>query len=82
MISVTVSSDATLRVADTGPGIPEGYRDVIFEPFGRVAPLDQGAGLGLALVRDIVARHNGHVTVGDASGGGALFEISLPLLAG
>lgn len=80
-ISVTVSSDATLRVADTGPGIPEEYRDVIFEPFGRVAPLDQGAGLGLALVRDIVARHNGHVTVGDASGGGALFEISLPLLS-
>ena len=81
-ISVTVSSDATLRVADTGPGIPEQYRDVIFEPFERVAPLDQGAGLGLALVRDIVARHNGHVTVGDAPGGGALFEISLPLLTG
>lgn len=81
MISVTVSSDATLRVADTGPGIPEEYRDVIFEPFGRVTPLDQGAGLGLALVRDIVERHNGRVTVGDASGGGALFEVSLPLLA-
>lgn len=82
MISVTVSSDATLRVADTGPGVPEEYRDVIFEPFGRVTPLDQGAGLGLALVRNIVARHNGRVTVGDASGGGALFEISLPLLGG
>lgn len=81
-ISVTVSSDATVRVADTGPGIPEEYRDVIFEPFGRVIPLDQGAGLGLALVRNIVARHNGRVTVGDAPGGGALFEISLPLLAG
>lgn len=81
-ISVTVSSDATLRVADTGPGIPEEYREIIFEPFGRVIPLDQGAGLGLALVRDIVARHNGHVTVGDTPGGGARFEISLPLLAG
>lgn len=81
-ISVTVSPDATLRVADTGPGIPEEYRDVIFEPFGRVTPLDQGAGLGLSLVRNIVARHNGRVTVGDASGGGAIFEISLPLLAG
>lgn len=80
-ISVTVRSDARLRVADTGPGIPEEYRDVIFEPFGRVTPLDQGAGLGLALVRNIIARHNGRVTVGDASGGGALFEISLPLMA-
>jgi len=81
-ISVTVSSDATLRVADTGPGIPEKYRDVVFEPFGRVIPLDHGAGLGLALVHDIVARHNGRVTVDDAPGGGALFEISLPLLSG
>ncbi|PHR25387.1 MAG: two-component sensor histidine kinase [Hoeflea sp.] len=80
-ISVTVGADATFRVADTGQGIPEAYREVIFEPFGRVAPLDHGAGLGLALVRNIVARHNGRVTVGEASGGGALFEISLPRLA-
>lgn len=82
MISVTVSADATVRVADTGPGIPEEYRDIIFEPFGRVSPLDQGAGLGLALVRDIVTRHHGWVSVGDTAGGGALFQISLPRLAG
>ena len=82
VISVTVSSDATLTVADTGPGIPEAYREVIFEPFGRVTPLDQGAGLGLAIVQDIVARHNGRVTAGEASAGGALFEISLPLFTG
>lgn len=79
-ISVTVSADATVRVADTGRGVPEDYRDVIFEPFSRVSPLDTGAGLGLSLVRDIVTRHNGRITVGDAPGGGALFEVSLPQL--
>jgi signal transduction histidine kinase len=35
--------------------------------------------MGLSLVKDIIKRHIGHVTVGDALGGGALFEIRLPL---
>ncbi|WP_170225491.1 ATP-binding protein [Pseudonocardia cypriaca] len=37
------------------------------------------SGLGLSLVEDIIERYNGRVTVGDALGGGALFEIRLPL---
>ena len=78
-IRVAVGRDGSLRVADTGPGIAQEHRQTIFEPFNRIVPLDQGAGLGLNLVRDIVARHNGQITVGDAPGGGALFEISLPL---
>jgi len=78
-IHVAVSRDGSLRVSDTGPGIPEEHRQSIFEPFNRVLPLDQGAGLGLSLVRDIVLRHSGRITLGDAPGGGALFEISLPL---
>lgn len=77
-IRVTVGLNATVRVADTGPGVPEDYRDIIFEPFSRVSPLDTGAGLGLSLVRDIVIRHKGRITVADAPGGGALFEVSLP----
>ena len=81
-IRVAVGRDGSLRVADTGPGIAEQHRRAIFEPFNRIVPLDQGAGLGLNLVRDIIARHNGQITVGDAPGGGALFEISLPLAAG
>ena len=78
-IRVGVGRDGSLRVADTGPGIAEEHRQTIFEPFNRIVPLDQGAGLGLNLVRDIVARHHGRITVGDAPGGGALFEISLPI---
>ncbi|MBU1337104.1 MAG: HAMP domain-containing histidine kinase [Alphaproteobacteria bacterium] len=78
-IRVAVGRDGSLRVADTGPGIAATYREAIFEPFNRIVPLEQGAGLGLNLVRDIVVRHNGQITVGDAPGGGALFEIFLPL---
>jgi signal transduction histidine kinase len=80
-IRVGVGRDGSLRVADTGPGIAEQHRQSIFEPFNRIVPLDQGAGLGLSLVRDIVTRHHGQITVGDASGGGALFEILLPVTA-
>jgi signal transduction histidine kinase len=81
-IRVGVGRDGSIRVADSGPGIAEEHRQAIFEPFNRVVPLDQGAGLGLSLVRDIVEHHDGHVTVGDAPGGGALFEIRLPLQSG
>jgi len=80
-ITVAVLRDGTLRVTDTGPGIAEQYREAIFEPFHRITPLDHGAGLGLNLVKDIVARHHGRVVVSDAIGGGAQFEIVLPLAA-
>lgn len=80
-IRVGVGRDGALRVADSGPGVAEQHRSAIFEPFGRVVPLDHGAGLGLSLVRDIVQRHHGRIIVGDAPGGGALFEISLPVIS-
>jgi signal transduction histidine kinase len=78
-IRVGVGRNGSLSVADSGPGIARQYRDAIFEPFGRIVPMDHGAGLGLSLVSDIVRRHKGSITVGEAPGGGALFEISLPL---
>ena len=79
-IRVGVGRDGSVRVADSGPGIAQEHRQAIFEPFNRIVPLEQGAGLGLSLVKDIVERHAGSITVGDAPGGGALFEIKLPLL--
>lgn len=81
VIRVGVGRDGALRVADSGPGIAEHHRATIFEPFRRIVPLDQGAGLGLSLVRDIVQRHNGRIVVGDSPSGGALFEISLPVVS-
>lgn len=79
-IRVQVYADGRLQVADSGPGIDPADRDEIFEPFHRVIPRQHGAGLGLSIVTDIVRHHQGHVSVLDAPEGGALFEISLPVV--
>jgi signal transduction histidine kinase len=78
-IVIRVGRGGTLEVADQGPGIPPADREKIFEPFHRLRPLDRGAGLGLHLVRDIVALHNGHIGVLDEPSGGACFRLSFPL---
>ncbi|GCB43114.1 cell wall metabolism sensor histidine kinase WalK [Streptomyces sp. NL15-2K] len=74
---------AVAQVADDGDGVPEGDRERIFERFVRLDEArsrdDGGAGLGLAIARDVAARHGGTLTVRDASAGGALFELRLPL---
>lgn len=71
-----------LEVADHGPGIPATERELVLEPFYRcdtARSLNQrGHGLGLAIVADIVHRHNGTVVLGDREGGGLRVEITLP----
>jgi signal transduction histidine kinase len=73
----------TLRfwVRDSGPGVPEGERERIFERFyrGRTgnAP-SEGAGLGLSIVRAIAEAHGGRVELDSAPGRGATFSIILP----
>ena len=72
-----------IRVCDRGPGVPEAYRERIFEAFFRLpgqAERDGGAGLGLALVRQIAMRHGGHVRCLPREGGGSCFELLLPLI--
>jgi two-component system sensor histidine kinase TctE len=59
-----------LQVDDTGPGIPEAERALVFEPFYRI--LDngsEGSGLGLAIVREIARQHQASVTLNDLSPG-------------
>ncbi|HYB74822.1 MAG TPA: ATP-binding protein [Candidatus Sulfotelmatobacter sp.] len=70
---------AFLRIADSGPGIPPGARDRIFEPFFTTKAPDGGTGLGLAICRQIVEAHGGTIGVSDTPGGGATFEVRLPL---
>jgi signal transduction histidine kinase len=72
---------AELSVCDRGPGVPEAYRERIFEAFFRMpghAEREGGVGLGLALVRQIAERHGGSVRCEPRAGGGTCFRLSLP----
>ncbi|MFD4629367.1 sensor histidine kinase [Streptomyces sp. NPDC058284] len=73
---------AVLEVSDDGSGVPEGERERIFERFVRLDDArtrdEGGAGLGLAIARDVAVRHGGTLTVREAPSGGALFELRLP----
>jgi len=85
MISVTVDTSGDdgvcVAVSDTGPGIPPAHRDVIFEPFRRVADskisATDGAGIGLALAQRIVWLHDGEIRL-ESSEAGSTFTIELP----
>jgi signal transduction histidine kinase len=75
-----------LRVRDRGLGIAEGDRKHVFEKFyrgsiGTASPV-KGAGLGLSLVKHIVAAHGGSVSCESRPGEGSTFSIRLPALAG
>ncbi|MBS4103003.1 HAMP domain-containing sensor histidine kinase, partial [Tsukamurella paurometabola] len=71
---------AALSVADSGPGIPEEDRELVFERFYRsmASRSMPGSGLGLAIVKQVVERHGGSVAVGTADGGGALVRLEIP----
>lgn len=74
---------ARLSVSDSGPGIPAGQLDYIFEPFYRVdksrSKKTGGYGLGLSLVKKIVEAHGGKVEVENNEDQGAVFTLVLPL---
>ena len=67
-------------VADDGPGIPAGQHERVFEMFGRGKPRPEveGHGIGLALVKRIVERHGGGVTLDPQAGRGAVFRFTWP----
>jgi signal transduction histidine kinase len=73
---------AVVRVCDRGPGVPAGESERIFDAFYRLpgASAQQGAGLGLALVRQIARRHGGDARYVPREGGGSCFEVELPAL--
>jgi signal transduction histidine kinase len=88
-IEVSATRDArgvTLTVADNGIGVPEAYRERIFDLFAQVPSADrcvdgapaQGTGVGLALVKRIVELHQGAISVRSEPAGGSRFEVWLP----
>lgn len=78
-----VDGAAVLVVADDGAGVPEADRERIFQRFVRLDEArsrdDGGAGLGLAIVRDVVDRHGGSIRVENGVPGGARFVVTIPL---
>ena len=74
-------NQATVRVCDRGPGVPEAQRERIFEAFYRLpghAEQAGGVGLGLSLVKQIAERHGGSVRCTGRDGGGSCFELVFP----
>ena len=85
-VRLTVQEEAArlvIRVSDTGCGIPESYRESIFQPFFRVDKSRSreygGVGLGLSLVWAIAELHGGSVCVEDSSEAGTTIAVQLPV---
>jgi signal transduction histidine kinase len=74
--------EVRLAVADSGPGLDAEQQARVFDRFWRADPsraqATGGAGLGLAIARQLVLLHGGRITVASAPGAGARFTIHLP----
>jgi signal transduction histidine kinase len=82
-VSVRQLADHVLvEVGDDGPGIAPAHRQRVFDRFVRLDPdrsrTAGGAGLGLAIVREIVLGHGGSVSIGDGIGSGTTVTVQLP----
>jgi signal transduction histidine kinase len=79
---LTVKSQSTeggqiqISVNDTGPGLPPGDADRIFDAFFTTKP--QGSGMGLAITKSIVESHGGRIWVNGSDSHGATFHFTLP----
>lgn len=68
-----------IGITDSGKGIPDQIKDKIFQPFFTTKPPGEGSGLGLDIVRKIVAKHQGNITF-ESVPGQTTFTVSLPML--
>jgi signal transduction histidine kinase len=78
-VTIGVGTDdkgAKVSVSDNGPGVNREHRERIFEPFFTLK--EKGTGLGLSIVKRIVEMHDGALTLGESTKGGACFTIWLP----
>jgi signal transduction histidine kinase len=66
-----------IRVTDSGPGIPEERREVVFEPFFSTKRNKEGRGLGLYIAREIAEYHGGRLTLGEANDDGNINAVVL-----
>jgi two-component system C4-dicarboxylate transport sensor histidine kinase DctB len=81
-VGISLSRDggwALVCISDSGAGIPEQVAAHLFEPFYTTKPSGKGLGLGLAISSSIVQAMNGQLTAHNQPGGGARFDLRLPL---
>jgi C4-dicarboxylate-specific signal transduction histidine kinase len=71
-------SQMAVVVWDTGPGIPPGLEQRIFDPFFSTKEVGEGTGLGLSITYGILKEHQGSITVANRPGAGAAFRLELP----
>jgi signal transduction histidine kinase len=80
---ITLQHYISVSVTDTGPGIPEKYREKIFEKFSQVKEQESrrglGSGLGLTFCKLVVEAHGGHIWVESQMGQGSTFTFTLPV---
>ena len=75
-----LGTDAEIRVADNGSGIPQQIIDKIFQPFFTTKPAGHGTGLGLSMCYEIInQQHGGNLQVETIEGEGSAFIIQLPV---
>lgn len=83
-IFLTGDDSWTLKVSDTGPGIPKEAQSYIFEPFrqvdGSATRHHAGSGLGLSIVQQLVSLLGGKITLSSEEGQGSTFIVTLPLV--
>jgi signal transduction histidine kinase len=84
LAGTSAGTEMVLTVSDTGPGIPQEALPRLFDRFyqvdaSRAGGEGHGAGLGLAIVREIVVAHGGRISVRSELGHGTTFVIHLPL---
>jgi PAS domain S-box-containing protein len=80
-IQVISSSDknhVTIRILDSGPGIPVKFREMIFDPFYTTKP--DSTGIGLSLCHRIISDHGGSIRIETGKFGGAEFIIEIPII--
>ena len=70
-----------VTIRDNGTGIPEQWRDRIFEPFVSHGK-ENGTGLGLTIAHKILEEHGGTITLLDSSPGNTTFQLNIPLTSG
>ncbi len=73
-----VGDDVVIRVADTGPGLPD-EADKVFEPFFTTKQVGKGTGLGLAICKDFVEGMEGTIETAPGEDGGAVFTVRIPV---